>query len=156
MSGSHDDDDVDCCCCRCTLFWKPRGQNRIEPFWDRTGKAGWLGWDGLTCGPDYGDDLFSNGSLVLAPVLSLVLGAGELNELSGGGSERGSYQLTVPCYTWTMGAEGIEVLLHTLYLHPAGSKLGSPVRMGPSPLPEASCLSSSEGPSQRRMGPRPA
>lgn len=44
--------------------------------WDRTGKAGWMGWDGLTSGPDYGDDLVSNGSLVLAPVLVPVLGAG--------------------------------------------------------------------------------
>lgn len=44
-----------------------------------------------------------------------------------------------------MSAEGTEILLHALYLHPAGSKLGSPVRMGPSPLPEASCLCRSVG-----------
>lgn len=30
---------------------------RTRTVWDRTGKAGWLGWDGLICGPGYGDDL---------------------------------------------------------------------------------------------------
>lgn len=58
-----------------------------------------------------------------------------------------------------MSAQGTKVLLHALYLHPAGSKLGSPVRMGPSPLPEASCLCRSAGwalilPEISTMGPR--
>lgn len=61
------------------------------------------------------------------------------------GVGHGSYRNTTRCYTWTLPTQGIEVLLHTLSLHPAGSKLGSPVRMGPSPLPEASCLSSQRG-----------
>lgn len=61
------------------------------------------------------------------------------------GVGHGSYRNTTRCYTWTLPAQGIKVLLHTLSLHPAGSKLGSPVRMGPSPLPEASCLSSQRG-----------